>query len=643
VSESTVPPEPTAASKPVADSSRGAFGRLIKRVGRAALEHRWLVVGVVGFAAIEAFLTKAPLLLILPLLEALEETPSWQNPPPVLVRSSSDWLLVLFAEFSRWFGSLLGIESWDSVDGTRHLVVLTCAAVSGLCGLVGGFAIYFATMTSRMFATRIVVDLRNEVAEHFVRLPLRFFGRRRMGELISNVTNDTAVLSRSFSLAADHAVADPFQILWSAAFIAWVEPRALIVFALLVPAFALPIVRLGKKVHKRTRGSLAAMGESTESMNQMLSGIRTVKAFQLEQLRLDEFRDSNETWYGRVVGTLRAKGWSQGTTFIGYQLIFAALVLLFGWLALSGELELAQIGVVGALLATTYTHIKRLARTYNSLMESLGALDRVEEILFEQPDVGALRSGRMLEHVEGRVKMEGVGFAYDTEPVLTDLSFDVAPGTTVALVGPSGGGKTTTIDLLLRFHDPLAGRILIDGVDLREIDLTSYRRHIAIVDQHPFLFNTTVYENIACGLPPGQATRESVEAAARSAQAHEFITALPNGYDTIVGERGGSLSGGQRQRITIARAILRDPAILFLDEATSALDSESEEAVQTALNNLMRGRTTFVIAHRLSTIRDAAKILVLDRGRLVETGTHAELLARPDGLYARMIQLQQVG
>jgi ABC-type multidrug transport system fused ATPase/permease subunit len=255
------------------------------------------------------------------------------------------------------------------------------------------------------------------------------------------------------------------------------------------------------------------------------------------------------------------------------------------------------------------------------------------------PDRAALEVGVAVDRVRGDVRFDNVAFAYEDEPVLRNVSFAVQPGQTVALVGPSGAGKSTTVDVLARFHDPISGRVLVDGRDLRDIKLSCYRRHLAMVSQHPFLFNTTIYENIRYGRP--DADSHEILAAARKAQIHDFIESLPDGYQSLVGERGSNLSGGQMQRITIARAILRNPSILLLDEATSALDSESEEAVQTALQNLMQDRTSFIIAHRLATVRDADLILVMDEGRVVEDGTHQEL-TKKSGLYSRLSQLQNL-
>ncbi|MBK8974559.1 MAG: ABC transporter ATP-binding protein [Planctomycetes bacterium] len=639
-------PGPPAA--PGAEPERGVTLRdFFALIGRGIRRNRGLFAAMLATASLEAFFTKAPFLLIKPLFDAIAPQSASGAPAapvadpthrlvPAVGSDLGQQLTRGFMDFAIWLRDLLGIEFSGNADGKA--VVLACAVVAAGLGLLGGVAIYLSTLLSRYFASKIVVELRDELAAHILRLPLRFFGRRRMGELISRLTNDTMVLSRSFTLMSDHVVVDPLMVLGNVIIVGSFTPWALVLFLPAIPLMALPMIRLGRKVHRRSRGSLAAMGDSTESMNQMLSGIKVVKAFQLEEERLRDFSSSNAEYLHRTRRMLQAKGRSQATVFITYQLAFAGIVVMIGWLMLVGRYDIGTISMVLLPISTTYQHVKRLARVYNQAMESLGALDGVESILREDFDDGH-RGGRPIEVVTGRVELQSVSFAYGEDPVLRDCSFAVEPGTTVALVGPSGAGKSTCLDLVARFHDPTAGRILIDGQDLRELELASFRRHIAMVAQQPFLFNATIRENIACGRPG--ATMDDVVQAATLAQIHDFVLTLPKGYETLCGERGSNLSGGQMQRITVARAIVRDPAILFLDEATSALDSESEEAVQRALNELMRGRTSFVIAHRLSTIRGADLILVFDRGRIVERGTHAELTAL-GGLYARMVELQEV-
>jgi ABC-type multidrug transport system fused ATPase/permease subunit len=619
---------------------KATFATLLRRVWQAVLAHKALIAGVVGLGLLEAVFTKAPLALVKPLIWAMGPTgaqpqvgqlaPGESGPP-------MPW------DFNHWFQGVannlctfLGI-AFDGPSGSAMNVVLACAILAVLSGLLGALCIYGVQITARYFAIKMVADLRCEVARHILTLPLRFFGGRRMGELISRLTNDTQVLQRSFELACDNVIVDPLMILGNVLILAYFVPQAIWVLVLMVPLMAIPLYRQGRRVRRRSQQSLQAMGDTTETMNQFLSGIRTVKAFQLEQERLAEFEQNNRTFLARSMRMLRAKGRAVAQSFVGYQFGFAALLLILGWVVLvRGELAFDDVALVIAPLSTTYQHIKRLVRSFNTLMESLGALEGIEEILAEDVDVAHL-GGEPMPEVRGHVELQGVRFAYGDAPVLRGIDLKVSPGQTVALVGPSGGGKSTTLDLLMRFHDPQSGRILIDGRDLRTIDLADYRRHIAVVSQQPFLFNTTIRENIAYGRP-GASQRE-IEQAARAAQIHDFIVSLPQGYDTLAGERGCNLSGGQMQRVTIARAVVRDPAILFLDEATSALDSESEELVQKALDALRKGRTSFVIAHRLSTITSADLIAVLVDGQVVETGTHEELMVR-GGAYRRMRDLQ---
>ncbi|MHC4919319.1 MAG: ABC transporter ATP-binding protein, partial [Planctomycetota bacterium] len=626
---------------------RATWRDLVHLIWEGVKANKLLVVSVWAVGLLHAFCNKGMILLGKPFLEAMGLDEGKQDMPQAVPGTWSETAAHIqqaidqgFQGFAEGVRNFLGIEFSGTTDEVQSKTfVLGCFAGAALLGAVGSFAVYGVNVLARYVAIKIVVDLRDRIAGHILKLPMRFFSKRRVGDLISSITNDTTILGRSFTLAADNVITDPLFLLFNFLILVTYAPDLWWCYLLMLPVMAAPILRVGKRVRKSSSKSLAALGDSTEAMNQMLGGIKTVKAFQLEDQRQAEFQGSNALYLSRTKRMLRAKAFSQAFVFLCYMMAFGGLMFVLGWWVIHGHYRPQELPMVVFPFASSYTNVKRLCRAYNMLMECVGALDGVESILRVGPDRAALEVGVAVDQVRGEVRFDNVSFAYEDEPVLRNVSFAVQPGQTVALVGPSGAGKSTTVDVLARFHDPISGRVLVDGRDLRDIKLSCYRRHLAMVSQHPFLFNTTIYENIRYGRP--DADSHEILAAARKAQIHDFIESLPDGYQSLVGERGSNLSGGQMQRITIARAILRNPSILLLDEATSALDSESEEAVQTALQNLMQDRTSFIIAHRLATVRDADLILVMDEGRVVEDGTHQEL-TKKSGLYSRLSQLQNL-
>jgi subfamily B ATP-binding cassette protein MsbA len=406
---------------------------------------------------------------------------------------------------------------------------------------------------------------------------------------------------------------------------------------IVIPAAALPAASIGRKIKKFSRRGQGAMGTVTTILEQTFSGIKVIKSFGTEELEDQKFRSENRNFFNFIRKTFRYGAASSPVIELLTSLGVAA-VLWYGLnLVIAEEITKGELFSILAAILLMYTPLKRLTRVNNVIQQAIGASERVFEILDQQSEIVDAADAVVLPRSRGQVSFEQVDFAYDDEPVLRNFSVKAAPGEVVALVGPSGAGKSTIIGLLNRFYDPQAGRIMIDGHDIRNITQQSLHDNLALVDQETFLFNDSIRNNIRYGCQT--AADDAVEDAARQAYADEFIRLLPEGYDTMIGDRGLRLSGGQRQRICIARAILRDAPILMLDEATSALDTESEAMVQQALGNLMHDRTTFVIAHRLSTVMYADRILVLEDGRLQESGSHQQLLAA-GGLYKRLYDIQ---
>ncbi|HET9514933.1 MAG TPA: ABC transporter ATP-binding protein [Gemmatimonadales bacterium] len=487
-------------------------------------------------------------------------------------------------------------------------------------------------------------DLRSELYRHLQRLSLAFFTRKKTGSLITRVTADTDRLWEFLAFGVVDVSLSLIMLLGLGVVLVSLDWRLGLAMVLPVPLFCWAIFRHGEAINRLFLRGWRKWSRVTDVLSDTIPGIRVVKAFHQEEREVgrfdrrnddvtDEFNRIHRYWTGfwpalllGVHATIvavwmmalpRLLGTSPPALTVGTFVAFLLYATMF----------LAPIEIIG-----------QMARTMNRATSSA---HRVFEVLDTEPEVTDVAQPVRLEPVQGAVRFENVTFGYDgVRQVLRGMSFDVTPGELIGLVGPSGGGKTTVINLLARFYDVTGGRILVDGVDLRRLDTGHYRRQIGMVLQDPYLFHGTVIENIRYGHP--EASLAQVIAAAKAANAHDFITRLTHGYDTVVGERGQTLSGGERQRVSIARAILHDPRILILDEATSSVDTETERAIQEALERLVAGRTVFAIAHRLSTLRKASRLLVIEDGRIVEQGTHRELLARPEGKYRRLYEMQLV-
>jgi subfamily B ATP-binding cassette protein MsbA len=486
---------------------------------------------------------------------------------------------------------------------------------------------------------KLVADVRRDLYRHLLSLDITFFANRRTGELTSRIASDVTAIQNSVTLSLAEAMRQVIVFTGGTAFLFWIDWRLASLLLALIPVLVVSFAFFGRSIRRRSTRVQDALAEATAILEETIAGIRTVQSFTREPYEVNRYESHITRSLHEALGRALARGlFNAAIVFVLFG-GFVGLLWYSGNQVLEGKLTAEQLiqflfyaAWVGGALGT-------LAEYYGEFNQTIGASRRVVELFDTKPAISDAPDARSVPEVRGLVEISEARFIYPgrTEPALDGISITARPGEVIALVGPSGAGKSTLIALIPRFYDLTSGSIRVDGLDVRQWKLADLRANIGIVPQETTLFSGTVYDNITYGKL--DATPEDVERVARAAHAHEFIMAFPQGYQTIVGERGVKLSGGQRQRIAIARALLKDPRILILDEATSSLDSESEHYVQAALDVLMEGRTTFVIAHRLSTVQRATRIVVMAHGRIVEEGTHKELLAR-EGIYKKLYKLQ---
>lgn len=546
-------------------------------------------------------------------------------------------LMVVVAATSAAYPKLIerAIDMLENAD-PRILTLLPVAIIA--ITFVRGIASYGQSVLSQSTALRVIANLQKAMFARLMHADLATLQSAATGTLISRFTNDVNLMRDALSRSMTAMVRDFLTAVFLIGMMFHLDWVLALIVVFVFPIAGRPILRIGRRLRKASANVQTGMGSLTATLNQSFSGIRLIKAYGMESYENTRSNALFDNVYNLIMKTVKGRARTQPIMEILGGVAVALALAFGGYRVISGTGTLGGfVGFLSAVLLALQP-IRSLGNLNASLQEGLAAVKRTFDLLDSEPRITDQPGAPALETVTGHVRLDAVSFAYEPgKPALDRLTLDVPAGLTVALVGPSGAGKSTVLNLIPRFYDTDSGTVSIDGRDVREVSLASLRDNIALVSQEVTLFNESVAANIGFGDPA--AGRAAIEAAATDAAAHEFITRLPNGYDTIVGEHGVKLSGGERQRIAIARAMLKNAPILLFDEATSALDAEAERQVQGALARLSQDRTTIVIAHRLATVMGADLIYVIDEGRVVESGVHAELLAR-DGLYARLARLQ---
>jgi ABC-type multidrug transport system fused ATPase/permease subunit len=527
----------------------------------------------------------------------------------------------------------------DDVVGKRLLGRLPMLVL----GLVGVYALarllnFGEQYLRHVLGERFILDFRVLLYDYLQRLSISFFENQQTGEIMSRITNDVNALEDFVTHSVGFLIVDLLRLMGTAIILFVLDWQLALLTLLPVPILAVAMRLFNTRVRPIYRQIRDRLGDINAELQDNISGIRVIQAFGQERYELDRFTQRSTRYYEERVRGIRQ--WSTFFPAMGFVASLGMVIVLGLGVhhVFNGALTLGGLVAFISYVASFYEPINRLVQVDNTVQQAIAAGERVFELLDTVPEIEDAPDAIELPAVQGAIVFEGVSFRYGTgEEVLRDVSFQMQPGQVVALVGPSGAGKTSIANLIPRFYDPVSGRVTVEGRDLKEVKLASLRKRIAVVLQDTFLFNGTVCDNIVYGKP--DASEDEMITAAKAAYAHEFIVNLPQGYETEIGERGVRLSGGQKQRLALARAILTDPRILILDEATSSVDAEAEYLIQQALEKVLEGRTALVIAHRLSTIRHADKIIALEDGRIVEVGDHRQLLAH-GGLYSQMYRRQ---
>lgn len=582
------------------------------------------------YSLLYALFNSLTFMLIIPILNTMFDdgfSPEYvEKLPPVEL--NQEYLTTLFNyTYSHLF---------DTYD--RQNVLLLLAAVAIIISFLSNLFRYLGSWTIENMRTRTLQKMRNEMFSRVMDMNVGYFSDQRKGDIISKITSDVGVVQFCITNTLQVSFREPFLIVGYIVMMIAISWELAIFSVLFLPLVALLIGNIVKRLRHPARTNQKRMGEMVSTLDESLSGIKVIKSYNATEYIKQKYYDISADLARLTLSMARRQQLASpmseflGITAVGVILVFGGALVSRGALDPGGFI--AFVAIFSQITRPVRTFIDQFA----NINQGIAAGERIFSIIDTKPEIEDKPDARELKGLRDKIEFRHVHFSYDgTREVIDDISFEIRRGQTVALVGPSGGGKSTLSELLPRFYDPTSGEILIDGISLRDYTQDSVRAHMSVVAQDTVLFNDTIEGNIAMGRP--SATHEEIVKAAKVANADSFIRECPEGYGTNIGDRGVKLSGGQRQRLSIARAVLKNPDILILDEATSALDTESEKLVQDALNNLLKGRTSVVIAHRLSTIHNADKIIVVDHGRIAEQGTHAELMAR-NGIYAKLIEMQ---